>query len=335
MRIGYIFDEGFTFPAFVSIYSLLVNNRHLNDLKFTIFDDGINEESKIKLNTMISEFDSEVEYIDVKLVRDKLAQITSFNWNGSYSTYIRLMLNSLLPNCDDTIIMIDADTIIDGKIDELINIDLEDKVCAMALDAIPLKYHKYSRLGMNELINGGLLVIDLKKWRTEKAEKKILYFLSNLRSKNMLTDEDVLSLIFKNKIKRIPPHLNYLTQYYLFSNKFYYHFFGWDRLYQAGVFYSLSELYNSNSNAIIYHCIDTYTNRPWFKNNIHPYTYLFDKYLLQSPLNSYSKSVRKMKISNSIEYYLRKILPNKQSKFMYAVALKLYYGIGAKWFYKR
>ena len=117
MRIGYIFDEGFTVPAAVSIYSLLYNNRHLKDLSLFVLDDGIKEDSKTKLLSMVKKFNRKIEFIDVKPVKEKLEKITSFNWNGSYSTYIRLMLNTLMPDAEDTILMIDGDTVIVREID--------------------------------------------------------------------------------------------------------------------------------------------------------------------------------------------------------------------------
>lgn len=334
MIFGYVFDEGFTVPAAVSIYSLLYNNKHINDIEIVILDDGILQESKNKLKQIANKFNRKMSFVDVDNVKKTLSKTTKYNWNGSYSTYIRLMLNSLLPGCEDIIIMIDGDTIVNGKVDELINIDLQGKLCAMALEAMPYKYHIHSDLGMNKLINGGLLVIDLKKWKEEEAENKILHFLSQVREKNMLTDEDVLSAVFKDKITTIPPRFNYLVQYYLYSSKFYYKFFGWDRLNDNGVFYSLDELQKARDNAIIYHCIDTFTNRPWQKNNIHPYSKMFDKYLAHTPWKDYKKQTRKMSLKQSVEMLLRRFLPSKLSRFLYACAVNYTYGISAKKYYE-
>lgn len=333
MNIGYVFDEGFTLPAAVSMYSLMYNNKNIDQINFYILDDGITTNSKCKLRKMVEDFGRTISFVGVNSVKRKLETVTSFNWNGSYSTYLRLMLNSLLPNFEDTIIFIDADTVITGSVEELDGLDLEDKVCAMALEAMPLSYYKYSRLGLNELINGGLLVIDLKKWKEEKAEDKILYFLNHVRNKNMLTDEDVLSNLFKGRIKRLPPYLNYLTQYYMFTNKFYYMFFGWDKLSQKNVFYSLSELEQAKNKIAVYHCIDTFSNRPWFSNNCHPFSYLFDQYLAMTPWKDCIKPYKEMTKRRSIEYQIAKKLPVGVFTFLYSIVLRLYYGIGAKKYY--
>lgn len=333
MNIGYILDEGFIVPVTVSIYSLLHNNRDVDEIKLFILDDGITGDSREKLTKMINAFNRKACFVDVSEVRTLLSKTTSYNWNGSYSTYIRLMLNTLLPDMDDVIIMIDGDTIIDGSISELGEIDLNGNPCAMALEAMPYSYHKYSGLGDGELINGGVLVIDLKKWREAYVEQKVLSFLIEVREKNMLTDEDVISEILKGKIVRIQPRYNYLTQYYLYSNPFYYHYFGWDKLYQQKAFYSLKELKEAGEKAVIYHCIDTFTNRPWHKNNFHPYAKMFDKYLKQTPWSGYVKTKRQMSLRATIEYILRRCLPRQMSKFLYATAVKLYYGVGAKRYY--
>ena len=334
MNIGYVFDEGFTIPAAVSMYSIMYNNRHMRDIRFYILDDGIHEKSRKKLEQMVHHFKREIVFIDVSSVKKRLSETTTYNWNGSYSTYIRLMLNSLIPEDVDRITMIDGDTVIEGKLDYLAALDMEDCALAMALESAPESYHRYSGLGNHDLYNGGLLVVDLKKWKECDAEGKILSFLTNVREKNMLTDEDVLSAVFKGKVKRIPPRFNYLTQYYLYASKFYYRLFGWDKLNSEGAFYSLEELRDARKNTVMYHCIDTFTNRPWFSNNIHPYKLLYEKYYSRTPWRNTIKPKRKMNLLTSMEYHLRKVLPKNLSRLTYAVSVKLYYGIGAKKYYR-
>lgn len=333
MNIGYIFDDGFVLPAAVSIYSLLANNKHIDEINIYILDDGISEENKDLFKIMIAEFDRKVDFVSVKPIKDYLSTITKYNWNGSYSTYIRLMLNSIFPDSNDRIMMIDADTIVVGKIDALNTFDLDDKPCAMALEAMPISYYRYSGLGMNKLINGGLLIIDLKKWREIHAETQIIDFLTNIREKNMLTDEDVLSVLFKDNFSVIPAKYNCLAQYYFYASKFYYHFFGWNKLYEKGAFYSLDELEDARDNAIILHCIDSHTNRPWHKNNNHPYSKVFDEYLSLTPWKNAEKKVKPMGAVSKFEFFLRNSLPFNVSNFYYAIVLRIYYGIRTKHYY--
>lgn len=333
MNIGYIIDEGFAMPAGVSIYSLLYNNKDLKYLNIYILDDGISEESKEKLKTISNEFHRNIYFIDVFQIKSKLTNITKYNWNGSYSTYIRLMQNSIFPEMNEKMIMIDADTIINGSIKGLEEIDLMGNPCAMTLEAMPISYYFNSKLGYSELINGGLLVIDLEKWRECDAETRIIDFLLNVRSKNMLTDEDVISSVFKGSITRLSPNYNFLTQYYLYSNKFYYKFFGWNKLNKRNAFYSLEEIVNAKNNILIYHCIDSFTNRPWEYNNIHPYNNIFNNYLQLTPWKIDDKKVRKMSFRRSLEYGLRKYLPKPLSLLFNAIAVSIFYGIGAKKYY--
>lgn len=334
MKIGYIIDDGFSIPCGVSIYSLLYNNQHLDNIEIFILDDGISDLNKERLISISDQFNRKLDFINVRNVKSILADTTSYNWHGSYSTYIRLMLNSLFPDLKETIMMIDADTIIDGRIDELYSFDLKGNPCAMALEAMPVAYYKHSGLGLNELINGGLLIIDLEKWKEFDVENKIIDYLLNVRSKNMLTDEDVLSAVLKGKITRIPLYLNYLTQYYWYTSKFYYKFFGWNKLLDVDAFYSLSEMIEAKDKVTIYHCIDGFTNRPWHSNNIHPYTNLYDKYLQKTPWHNEEKQLRLNSFTSKTEIFIRKILPNALSNFYYACAVRLYYGIRAKIYYR-
>ena len=334
MNFGYVFDEGFTVPAAVSMFSLMHNNKHIDEIRFYILDDGIAEDSKKKLIKMVKHFNREIIFVDIKEVKKLLSETTPFNWNGSYSTYLRLMLATLLPDCEDVVIMIDGDTIINGKLDYFNHLELNGNPCAMSLESIPENYHRTSGLGDYELYNGGLIAIDVKQWREQKVEEKIIDYLINVRGKNFLTDEDVLSGLFKNQITRIPPEMNFLTPFYIYDSKFYYRMLGWKKLADKGIFYTFDEIKAAREKVVMYHCIDTFTNRPWFSNNVHPYTKLFDKYLAHTPWKDYEKKEKKMSFVEKTEYNLRRLLPKPLSKLEYAVAYKLYYGIGAKRYYK-
>lgn len=333
MLFCYVFDEKFTVPASVSIYSLLYNNKTIDEIEIIVLDDGITKKSKNILTVMVKQFKRTISFVDVESIKDIIANYTSRDWNGSYAPYIKLMLNTLLPDREEVIYFLDADTIINKSIASLQKIDLKDNPCAMALEAMPIDYYFYSKLGYHELINAGLLVIDLKEWKKHNIEKKVLYFLKNVREKNMLPEEDILSRILKNKITRLAPNYNYLAQYTFHTSKFYYRFFGWDKLFENGAYYSLEELKYAQKNVIVYHCIDMFTNRPWHSNNNHPYTKLFDKYLKMTPFKDYKKEKRKMKLSNALEYSVCRIVPEFLHGFIYAIAVKVYYGVGAKRFY--
>ncbi len=333
MIFGYVFDDGFTVPAAVSIYSLLYNNKHIDDLNIVIFDDGISGDSKHKITLMVNKFGRTVKFIEVTEIKKKLLEVTSYNWNGSYSVYFKLLPNTLLPDYDGRIIIIDADTIINGKVDYLTCMDLCGKPCAMALEAMPISYYHYSKLGNSELANTGLIVIDTKKWSEMQVDNKVINYLKEIREKNMLPDEDIISVVLKNQFARISPEYNYLTQYYMFASNVFYRYLGWDKLNYKGIFYSLDELKNARDNAVIYHCIDTFTNRPWQKNNIHPYSKLFDRYLEHTPWKNYEKKKRKMSLKLSAELFLRRLLPRSLSYFLYAFAVRYTYGVVAKKFY--
>ena len=335
MLFCYVFDENFTIPAAVSIVSLLMNNKSLDDIDIIVLDDGISLDSKNKLVRLVKKYNRNISFISVVEIKKKLIESTSRDWNGSYAPYIKLMLNSLLPGREDVIYFLDADTIVNKSVEVLQEIELDGYPCAMALEAMPIDYYFYSKLGYHELINAGLLVINLKEWKKQNIEEKVINFLKNVRENNMLPEEDILSQILKNKIKRLPPNYNYLTQYIFHSSKFYYKFFGWDKLNKNDAYYSLKEIEDAKDNIIIYHCIDMFTNRPWHSNNNHPFTGLFDKYLKRTPFKDYNKEKRKMKFSNTIEYYICKFVPDFAHAFIYALAVKVYYGLGAKKFYSK
>lgn len=334
MDIGYVFDEAFVQCASVSIVSLLENNKNIETINFWIFDDGISEESKKVLHELISKYQKNVYYISTTAVKNKLETMDLQLWRNKYSAYLKIMVASLLQDYElEKIIMLDADTIVVGKIDELWSTSLDGKICGMALEGIHGKYHFYTGLDDNELYNTGVILFDLNRWKYEGIEEKFLLYLKTVSAHYMLPEEDPLSIILAGKVKTLNLKYNFITQFYIYNSLEYYRRFAWDRLYPH--FYSLEEIQAAKEDVRIYHCIDTFTNRPWHANNCHPYTEIYDYYLYLTNWSDISKKIHKMDIKSRVEYFLRKYLPEKISRYLYYLSAKILYTVGARRFYNK
>ena len=332
MNICYVFDESFSSPACVSIFSLLANNQDIDEINFYIFDDGIEKQTKARLSEMIKKYNRMVRFIEVTNIVEKLKNMQVNPWRGRYSAYIKLMLVDFLPQNLQRIIVLDADTIIDGSIKELNEMNLNNHPCAMALEGVHNKYKKYTGLGENELYNAGVIVIDIEKWQEQRVEERLLFHLKEIYAAYMLPEEDPISIVLQKDVERLNPKFNYITIFYYYTTKRYFKRFQWDTL--KGCFYTLKELSIAKNDIRIYHCTDTFTNRPWNQNNIHPYTQKYDFYLKQTYLKNEKKKKLKMCFPQKAEYLLRKYLPVPCSKFMYYLAARIYYTSNARVFYK-
>ena len=57
-------------------------------------------------------------------------------YRGSYAANMRLFLDEVLDESVDKVLYLDADTIVNNQLDELIKIDLKGKTIGMVLDSL-------------------------------------------------------------------------------------------------------------------------------------------------------------------------------------------------------
>ena len=122
------------------------------------------------------------------------------NYVLSKMTFVRLWIAEYLS--ESRIIWLDVDTIIDGPLDELWNLDMGNKVIGGAFDAYP----NFSGIG-GLYINAGVLLIDLDKWRSFGFTKRIQDVLKEKVFR--LADQDAINVVCKEYIKYIDLKWNF------------------------------------------------------------------------------------------------------------------------------
>lgn len=177
----------------ISMYSLCQNNADLS-FKLHCIDDGISEENKRKMLKMVHGFHKELEFHDYNAleayIRDKLKLPIC---NGSYATYIKIFPDKIFRNIDKILFM-DGDTIINGSLQGLAELDLDPYVFAAVKvplinekwvydnptnENIRLEYAlKFRNIGY---YNIGVFYCNIKRWAEEDFGNKIL----NTREKHL------------------------------------------------------------------------------------------------------------------------------------------------------
>lgn len=178
-------------------------------------------------NDFADEYKNKIEK-DCKFYTDK--QINFVNMQNSFSqtkkmishiteqTYYRLRAAEILPDKYDKCVYLDIDTIVNGDLSELQNIDLEDNYVAgvkapgyhFQSDG-NIKYcEKIAIPAIDQYINAGVIVLNLQKIR----ENNLTPILCKEALKNYPTvDQDVINKIFYNHIKHLPFKYNVMTKY--------------------------------------------------------------------------------------------------------------------------
>jgi len=121
--------------------------------------------------------------------------------------YYRLLAYKWLPNNIDKILYLDPDILVINPIDGLWNLDISDFLFAAASHTGKTEVSNNVnriRLGIDtDYYNSGVLLMNLKKCREEIVEEDIYEAVSKHADGLFLPDQDVLNILYCDKIKEI------------------------------------------------------------------------------------------------------------------------------------
>lgn len=314
-EIVYAADDGFASIMGVSLLSLLENNQDLTNLRVTIFDSGISDENKEKIEEIFREYNRKgprwIKPVDL----EKKIGFSLDIARGSLAVYSRLFLSNYFDSDIKRVLYIDADTIIVSSIKELLETNLHGNVIGATKDAFSKFYRKNIGIGpYDAMINAGVFLVNLNEWKSEQVEEKILNYIIRKKGKVQLNDQGVLNHVLDGKIGFIDPKYNMISLYYEYTYS--------DMVkYRKPVnFYSKKEIEKAKSDPVIIHYTSAFnTVRPWFENSTHPETNEWLSYYRRSPW----KNVSLMKDSKSgikkMLFEMYNILPRKIALFIASI----------------
>lgn len=333
MNIVYVFNENYVKYAGISICSLLENNQtKAKEISFYLFHDNISKENKCMLEKMITKYGSDVYWYNIINITKELEAKNVTKWRGSYTPYVKILCCNQIKENIDRLLIIDADTLVVGAIDELQNMELKGNPCAMAFEGITGHYKKYIALENGQNFNAGVLLIDVKEWRQQKVEERFLNHLKTTCSQYIHPEQDAISIVLQNQVTILPVKYNYISQHVFYTSPFYYLLFR--RKSKNNEFYFIEEVLDSRNDLRIIHYIDTFTGRPWHLNNINPFNEIYDFYAKKTPWGNNKIPLPSDSITEKIEYKLRNILPSKVSDFFYFICHHIFYTSVTRKYYK-
>ncbi len=201
-------DSNYAPHAGAMLHSLFKSNSKLTfDIHF-LHSNAIENSDILRLQKLCSNFGA--GFFPTRLTPNETPDFPTSN-RYPLEAWLRLNLPSLLPHVEK-VIWLDADLLVLSDIEELWIMDLESYPIAAANDILPyFNWHLPALLGMesrDNYFNSGVMVIDLKKMRSEKAEKKFSAFIDEHRTSIMHADQDVLNGVYEKQWKRLPRKWN-------------------------------------------------------------------------------------------------------------------------------
>ncbi len=278
-HIVYASDDKFAEILGISMVSLYENNKDMVNIIVYIMDSGISVSNKKRINSVSGLYNRPSPiWIKAKDISKELNIKVNID-RGSLSQYSRLFISSLLPENLGRVLYLDCDIIINKTINELWNLDLHGKTIAALEDAFSRYYRININLHTNDIMfNSGVMLIDIKKWKKQKIESKLLEFIISKKGRIQQGDQGALNAVLSHNVYCFEPKYNAVTIFYDFT---------YDEMLsyrKPPDFYPEIQVREAVENPVLIHFTTSFlSKRPWIKGCQHKYVNEWIKYKKKSP----------------------------------------------------
>jgi len=282
-------DDRYAMPLAVTIRSALDRLSAGQHMRLFILDGGITDESKEKLcqswdrpNLSLTWITQNTDLVGDLPVSDQV----------SLTTYLRLMLPDLLPADVSKAIYLDADMLVRQDLTRLWLEPLADHAALAVQDcaapyidstkslvnfsacqqylAAARPIANYRELGIaddQKYFNGGLMVINVQKWRDDKISSRLLNCLREHRQHVLWWDQYATNAVLAGQWRCLDHRWNQGAHIFAYPN--------WrESPFDREAFETLK-----SDPWIVHYCSPS---KPWDYLCTHPYTHEFRKYLKQT-----------------------------------------------------
>lgn len=202
INICFASDDNYAQPLAVAIVSILKNSKETENFSFFVLDTGITDENKNKIAEL-----KKIKYFCIEYIQVNLECFENFPNNSKYITltsYSRLLISSLLKTIDK-VIYLDCDIVVCSGLGELFKEDIENYHIAGVEDINYYHCRRYLKRETESFyVNSGVMLINLKKWRHDNIEDKLLAFPKNATLELVYQDQDIINIVLSKTTK----HLN-------------------------------------------------------------------------------------------------------------------------------
>ena len=256
-------DENYAHPGLTMLNSLIKNNKNKR-FYIHVFDGGIGKKSKLKYLIFFAR-----KKLKFKFYKVDYSKIINAPVHGhvTLSAYSRIFIASLVDPIIQRITYLDCDMTINGDLDGLLNANLENNFLGAVEERVSREVIEKLNHFNNPYFNSGVLVYNLKIWRENNSEQKMIDFIVQYPDKITYWDQDVLNYCLKGKWKRLDQKYN-VTHFFFYPNEYPPSYFGLND----------DEYQEIHDNTVIIHY--TSHQKPWIEGCKHPKKDLYFKYEL-------------------------------------------------------
>ncbi len=310
MYVIYHSSDSFAGVTGVSMLSLFENNKEFDEIHVLYIERGMSEENRCKLRSIAETYGRQLEFMEMPNWSERLGitlKSCKSGWLGF--GYNRLFLTEFIPQNVNKVLYLDSDTVIEGSLNELWNIDISDYYLAGVDDCLSSKYRKVVGLdNCGTYVNAGMLMINLKRWREENVISDFIKLLRDNNGYFIFNEQSIINSLFSGKIRILPQKYNVNTLVYLFT---------YDELLKLRkphkFSYSVDEYNEARKSPVITHYTGNFlvNRRPWIHNSDHPHSTVYDKYKNISPWSETEYLTDNRKKSEQVYNWICNILPRR------------------------
>lgn len=280
LHVVYASDDRFSEILGVSLTSLYESNKNMKQINIYILSNGIKNNNKEKIDLLSQKYKrSQIKWIEAKDINKEL-QMRVKTDRGSLSQFSRLFISSTLPSELNRVLYLDCDTIIVQSLENLWNLDMKGKTIATLNDAFSKLYRINISLSFDDIMfNSGVMLINLKKWREDNVEHKLMKFIIEKEGKIQQADQGALNAVLSRDTLCFEPKFNSVTIFYDFNYKEM-------MVYRKPIkgFYQENQIIDAVEHPVIIHFTTSFlSNRPWEIGCNHRYLEIWNKYKKISP----------------------------------------------------
>lgn len=276
MNVLYATDENYVRHAAAGMLSLMDSNRQAEALTIHVLSMGVSPDSRAALERLVSQRERSIAFYELGDIRRWLD--FDFNARGfASSTLARLFLARVLPEDVERVLYLDCDTVVLEDLSPLFALDMTGFDLGMVAEPTANKARR-AGLGMpveQPYFNAGVMLVNLRKWRADGAEKTILDYYKAKGGNLVAPDQDAINGALPGRILELPPRYNYG------SVQLYYSWKAQRRIAAPTPFMDEEAYRRGTEKPAIVHFLGE--ERPWRAGNRHPYTPVYDRYLAMTP----------------------------------------------------
>jgi lipopolysaccharide biosynthesis glycosyltransferase len=218
IHVAFASDANYAMPLTVALCSAASKCDRSRSLVFHVVESGIQTHLRNKVESSLAKVgfpDARISWIKAPMNLIDDLKLPVPYWSSL--TYAKLLLPNLLPSDVSKVLYLDSDLVVNDDIAELWDTNLGDKAIFAVRDRIawisaPNGLENYRELGIPQdakYFNGGLLLVNLAKWREKNIGERILAHLRTHWALIKMADQDGLNAVLFDDWGELPFRWNW------------------------------------------------------------------------------------------------------------------------------